>query len=157
MSYEAFLKRCMKLLFTYISATSQNFNHCERVFVSAKRKPFFSDATSTVSFFCNRSQKPVLRSCSAPNKINRSREVRAVNESFDQNFHIAAANLAPDFRNCQFLDCFDNTLIQSNNVSGSKRSLIVFRLFTHFMTVLKLPVLPVVKVIFQRAAHDTFT
>ena len=57
---------------------------------------------------------------------------------------MAAANLAPDFRICQFswlqlsfqlstlnvldvtmnsgYDCFDDYLIQSNNISGSKRS-----------------------------------
>ena len=36
-------------------------------FVSAKRKTSFSDATSTVWFFCNRRQKLVVRSCSVPN------------------------------------------------------------------------------------------
>ena len=38
---------------------------CQRQ--NCKRKLSFSDATSTVSFFCNRRQKLVLRRCSAPN------------------------------------------------------------------------------------------
>ena len=42
----------------------------------------------------------------SPQEIAQQRsEGRVLNESFDQNFHMAAANLAPDFRNCQFHGC----------------------------------------------------
>ena len=39
----------------------------------------------------------------SPQEIVQQRsESPVLNESFDQNFHMAAANLAPDFRNCRF-------------------------------------------------------
>ena len=85
----------------------------------------------------------------SPQEIVQQRsECRVLNESFDQNFHMAAANLSPDFRNCQFhgynfhfsspnwdaavnsgYNRFDDHLIQSNNVSSWKKKILVLRLF----------------------------
>ena len=111
----------------------------------------------------------------SPQEIVQQRsESPVLYESFDQNFHMAAANLAPDFRNCRFhgwnihfsspnwdvavnsgYDRFDDHLFQSNNISSWKKKILVLRL--SLWVVLKLPVLPVVKVIFQKATHSTFT
>ena len=42
----------------------------------------------------------------SPQEIVQQRsESPVLNESFDQNVHMAAANLAPDFRNCRFHGC----------------------------------------------------
>ena len=154
---------------------------CTRLSNKPKLQPLWAD-------FCQRQKKTFLLRChfhgiilmqsspeTSPQKIVQQRsESPVLNESFDQNFHMAAANLSPDFRNCQFHGCnfhfsspnwdvavnsgydrFDDHLIQSNNISSWKKRILVLRL--SLWVVLKLPVLPVVKVIFQRAARDTFT
>ena len=48
--------------------------------------------------------------------VQQRRESRVLNESFDQNFHIAAANLAPDFRNCQFHCCNFHSALQTKRL-----------------------------------------
>ena len=69
--------------------------------------------------FCQRQKKTFLLRChfhgiillqsspeTSPQEIVKQRsESRVLNESFDQNFQMAAANLSPDFRNCQFHGC----------------------------------------------------
>ena len=124
--------------------TSRNFNHFGPVFVSAKKYPSFSDATSTVSFFCSRRpQKLGDRSCSALN--NPTEEWESCSEwivwpefshgcgkfgSWFQNLPVSWLQLSFQLSKLNVLDvavnsiydCIDDHLIQSNNISGKKRS-----------------------------------
>ena len=130
--------KAQEVLDAHVWATSRNFNHFERVFVSAIRKPSFSDATSTASFFCNRRQKLVVRRCSAPN--NPTEKWASCSEwiiwpefshgcdkfgSWFQNLPVSRLHVQLSFQLSKLnsgYDRFDDHLIQSNNTSGSKRS-----------------------------------
>ena len=141
-------------------------------FCQRQKNPSFSDATSTVSFFCSRRpQKLGVRSCSALN--NPTEEWESCSEwivwpefshgcgkfgSWFQNLPVSWLQLSFQLSKLNVLDvavnsaydCIDDHLIQSNNISGKKKILVLH-------LVLRRPVLPAVKVIFQRVARDTFT
>ena len=121
---------------------------CQRQ--NCKIKPSFADATSTVSFFCNRRQKPVLRRRSAPNSPTETWE--SCSEwiiwpefshccgkfgSWFQKLPVSLLTLSFQLSKLNVLDVavnsgddrFDDHLIQSNNISGSKISYFFYELF----------------------------
>ena len=95
--------------------------------ISSKRRTKFwmhtfeqqAETSTTVSRFLSTPKKTFLlqwhfhgiilmqsSSETSPQEIVQQRsESRVLNESFDKNFYMAGANLAPDFRNCQFHGC----------------------------------------------------
>ena len=127
------------------------------------------------AFFCNHCQKLVVRSCSAPNSPREEWESCSEWIIWPEVSH-GCANLAPDFKICQFHDCKCNFHFSSPNWMSWMLPWTVAMIaltITRFNQTIFLEVKDlsssrpcsktssasrtVVKVIFQRAAHDTFT